>query len=103
MTEAQLDVTVDKARRPPLVTVVGEIDLANVEEFRSSLTDAADGAPAITVDLSRVSYCDSAAVRALYATAAATVVTLIAPTTGPMQALLSVTGLDQVVTVRSAR
>ena len=63
------------------------------------LTGAAANSDAITVDLSDVSYCDSAAVRALFAVAATTKLALIVPTTGPIITLLSISGLDRVATV----
>jgi anti-anti-sigma factor len=82
-----------------VVTASGDIDLANVNEFQDVLNVAAAGSDAITVDLSDVSYCDSAAVRALFAVAATTKLGLIVPTTGPIITLLSISGLDRVATI----
>ena len=48
-----------------VVAATGDIDLANVNEFSEVLDRAAASSDAITVDLSDVTYCDSAAVRAL--------------------------------------
>ena len=63
------------------------------------LSRAAADSDAITVDLSEVTYCDSAAVRALFAVAATTKLGLIVPASGPTMTLLSISGLDRVATV----
>jgi anti-anti-sigma factor len=88
-----------EAEQPPVVTASGEIDLANVNEFSDVLNAAAADSDAITVDLSDVTYCDSAAVRALFAVAATAKLGLIVPAAGPIVTLLSISGLDRVATV----
>ncbi|MHA7648356.1 STAS domain-containing protein [Mycobacterium sp. ML4] len=99
MTEPLLSVTVDLAQQPRVVTVIGEIDRANVEQFTSDVARATADAPRVTLDISGVSYCDSAAVRALFGIASTVEVTLVISPTGPIKTLLRVSGLDQVVTV----
>ena len=99
MTNSQFRLSAAEAEQPPVVTASGDIDLANVNEFQDVLNGAAANSDAITVDLSDVSYCDSAAVRALFAVAATTKLGLIVPTTGPIITLLSISGLDRVATV----
>ena len=99
MTASQFQLYVGEAEQPPVVTASGDIDLANVNEFQDVLTRAAAGTDAITVDLSDVSYCDSAAVRALFAVAATTKLGLIVPATGSIMTLLSISGLDRIATV----
>jgi anti-anti-sigma factor len=101
MTNSQFGLSAAEAEQPPVVTATGDIDLANVNEFQDVLNTAAADRDAITVDLSDVSYCDSAAVRALFAVAARTKLGLIVPTTGPIMTLLSISGLDRVATVTS--
>ena len=59
----------------------------------------AETAGAITVDLSDVSYCDSAAVRALFSVAANTKLNLVVRAGAPIRTLLSVSGLDRIATV----
>jgi anti-anti-sigma factor len=88
-----------EAEQPPVVTARGDIDLANVNEFSDVLTAAAAGSDALTVDLSEVTYCDSAAVRALFSVAATTKLNLIVPASGTIMTLLSISGLDRVATV----
>jgi anti-anti-sigma factor len=99
MTSSQFRLSAAEAEQPPVVTASGDIDLANVNEFQVVLNGAAANSDAITVDLSDVSYCDSAAVRALFAVAATTKLALIVPATGPIITLLSISGLDRVATV----
>jgi anti-anti-sigma factor len=88
-----------EAEQPPVVTATGDIDLANVNEFQDILNAAAADNDAITVDLSEVTYCDSAAVRALFAVAATAKLELIVPAAGTIMTLLRISGLDRVATV----
>jgi anti-sigma B factor antagonist len=99
MTNSQFRLSAAEAEQPPVVIASGDIDLANVNEFQVVLNGAAADSDAITVDLSDVSYCDSAAVRALFSVAATTKLELIVPATGPIITLLSISGLDRVATV----
>ena len=99
MTSSQFRISAAEAEQPPVVTATGDIDLANVNEFQDILNTAAADSDAITVDLSEVTYCDSAAVRALFAVAATTKLGLIVPATGPIITLLNISGLDRVATV----
>lgn len=101
MTDGQFRYSPAEAEQPPVVTASGEIDLANADEFLDVLNRAAEGSQAIVVDLSTVSYCDSAAVRALFAVAANTKLGLIVPAQGPIMTLLRISGLDRVATVTS--
>ena len=99
MANGQFQMSAAEAEQPPVVIASGDIDLANVNEFAEVLERAAADSDAITVDLSAVTYCDSAAVRALFAVAATTKLGLIVPATGPIMTLLNISGLDRVATV----
>jgi len=99
MTNSQFRMSAGENEQPPVVHATGDIDLANVNEFSEVLNRAAANSNTITVDLSDVTYCDSAAVRALFAIAATTKLALIVPATGPILTLLSISGLDRVATV----
>jgi len=99
MTNSQFRMFAGETEQPPVVTAAGEIDLANVNEFSDVLTAAAAGSDTIMVDMSEVTYCDSAAVRALFAVAATTKLGLVVPAAGPIVTLLSISGLDRVATV----
>ena len=99
MTSSQFQMSAAEAEQPPVVTASGDIDLANVNEFSDVLNRAAADSDTITVDLSAVTYCDSAAVRALFAVAATTKLGLIVPANGAIMTLLSISGLDRVATV----
>lgn len=96
---ARFAVTVASGDQPPVVTVSGDIDLANVADFETAMTDARKASPALTVDLTGVSYCDSVAVRALFNLAATTQLTMIVKPTGHIKTLLGISGLDRVATV----
>lgn len=99
MAEAQFRVTVVADREAPHVVAAGEIDLANVGEFQDVMAKATADSATLTVDLVDVSYCDSAAVRALFALAATTELTMIVASEGPIRTLLAISGLDRVATV----
>ncbi|AKK28012.1 STAS domain-containing protein [Mycobacterium sp. EPa45] len=99
MAEAQFRVAVGSDVESPHVVAAGEIDLANVSQFQDVMAKAAAGSARLTVDLSQVSYCDSAAVRALFAIAATTALTMIVAAQGPIKTLLGISGLDRVATV----
>lgn len=96
---ARFAVTLASDGHPPLVAVSGDIDLANVGEFEDAMAKASTGSPALTVDLTGVTYCDSAALRALFALAATTALTMIVNPTGHIKTLLGISGLDRVATV----
>lgn len=96
---ARFAVSLASAGQPPLVMVSGEIDLANVGEFEEAMAEAVSGSTALTVDLTDVTYCDSAAVRALFALAATSDLTMVVGETGQIKALLGISGLDRVATV----
>ena len=92
MKHAWFAVTPAAADRPALVVASGDIDLANVEEFRTAMTKACN-------DLTEVSYCDSTAVGALFSVAATTALTLLIRPSGNIKTLLRISGLDRVATV----
>lgn len=96
---ANFAVTPSAGDAPPTVVVCGDIDLANAPQFAEAMTGAAAGATALTVDLTGVTYCDSAAVRALFVLAAATELTMLVRTAGHITTLLGISGLDRVATV----
>ncbi|SRR5579884_909137 len=54
------------AHEPTVIAPEGELDIASVGDFRAALRDAAaDGASAVVVDLSEVSFIDSSGLGAL--------------------------------------
>jgi len=85
-----------------LVTVraAGDIDLTNVGQFQAALDQAAAASGAITADMTAVTYCDSAAIRALIIAARRARLTIRVTAAGPInETLLKVSGLDQIATV----
>lgn len=99
MTKARFQVTKASGDQPPSVAVAGDIDLANILDFEEAMAKALNGSQELTVDLTAVSYCDSAAVRALFSKAATTQLTMIVRPTGHITTLLGISGLDRVATV----
>jgi len=86
--------------RPATVHAAGDIDLTNVEHFQAALDQAADTSDVITADMTAVTYCDSAAIRALFSAARRGRLTIQVAAAGPITGtLLRVSGLDQIATV----
>jgi anti-sigma B factor antagonist len=87
-------------REPVTVRAAGDIDLTNAGQFQAVLHQAAAVSSAFTADLTAVTYCDSAAVRALLIAARQARLTIQVSTAGPITGtLLKVSGLDQIATV----
>jgi anti-sigma B factor antagonist len=97
--EARFDIMTGNGQQPATMRASGDIDLANADRFHAALTEAAAISSEITVDMTAVSYCDSAAIRALFVAARHSRLTLIIPETGPITTMLKVAGLDQITTV----
>ena len=87
-------------REPATVRAAGDIDLTNVGQFRAALDQAVAVSSAITADMTAVTYCDSATIRALFLAARQARLTIQVSTAGSVtETLLKVSGLDQVATV----
>jgi len=92
-------------REPAIVRAAGDIDLTNVGQFQAALDQAALGqaaaaSGAITADMTAVTYCDSAAIRALIIAARQARLTIQVAAAGPInETLLSISGLDQIATI----
>ena len=85
-----------------LVVAGGEIDLANADRFRAVLTAAAEPSRALTVDMTRVDYCDSAAIHALFASAEKCALTVLISPAGPLTRLFAISSLNEVATIQHA-
>jgi anti-sigma B factor antagonist len=83
------------------LTVAGEIDLASAPRFRQALDDAANTHSAIEIDLRDVTYFDSAGVDALFTYATKHRIKLTIGDNRTLAAVIKVSGLDQVVTLRN--
>ena len=78
----------------------GDIDLTNVGQFQAALDQAAAISSTFTADMTAVTYCDSATIRALLIAARRARLTIRVSTAGPLtETLLKVSGLDQIATV----
>jgi anti-sigma B factor antagonist len=85
---------------PVTVRAAGDIDLTNAGQFQAVLDQAADVSSTFTADMTAVTYCDSAAIRALLIAARRARLTIQVSTAGPItETLLKVSGLDQIATV----
>jgi anti-sigma B factor antagonist len=99
-SHAQFEFLPADERESATVRAAGDIDLTNVGLFQAALDAAAAAAATITVDLTAVTYCDSATIRALITAASQARLTIRVGTTGSVtETLLNVSGLDQVATV----
>ena len=98
--QAQFEFLPENERGPAGVRAAGDIDLTNVGQFQAALDAAAAVSSAITADMTAVTYCDSATIRALFIAARQARLTIQVRTAGPIsEALLKVSGLDQIATV----
>jgi len=87
-------------REPVTVRAAGDIDLTNVGQFQAALEHAAAASSSITADMTAVTYCDSATIRALIIAARQARLTIQVSTAGPItRTLLNVSGLDQIAAV----
>ena len=85
---------------PAIVRAAGDIDLNNVGQFQAALDQAAATSGAITADMTAVTYCDSATIRALFIAARQARLTIQVAAAGPLNGtLLRVSGLDQIAAV----
>ena len=98
--QARLEFLAAGERGPATVRAAGDIDLTNVAEFQAALGQAAATSSAITADMTAVTYCDSATIRALFIAARQARLTIEVSAAGPInETLLRVSGLDQIATV----
>jgi len=103
MSDPLADVTV--AHEPSgrvVVTVVGEIDMSNVEMLRDRIEGALGGAERAVIDLSGVDYLDTRGVRLLASLAdrSGLELAVVAPPGSITRQVLEITALDTVLTIR---
>jgi len=98
--QARFEFLGDGEREPVTVRAAGDIDLTNAGQFQAVLDQAAAVSSTFTADMTAVTYCDSAGVRALLIAARQARLTIQVSTAGPItETLLKVSGLDQLATV----
>jgi anti-sigma B factor antagonist len=99
-SQARLEFLAAGEGEPATVRAAGDIDLTNVGQFQAALDQAAATAGDVTADMTAVTYCDSATIRALFMVARRARLTIRVSTAGPLtETLLKVSGLDQIATV----
>jgi anti-sigma B factor antagonist len=97
--QARFDLLPSGEGEPVTVRAVGDIDLTNVGQFQAALEQAAAVSSAVTADITAVTCCDSAAIRALFIAANQARLTIQVAATGPVtDTLLKISGLDQIAT-----
>jgi anti-sigma B factor antagonist len=101
--QARFEVRPGAGQQPATVRAAGDIDLMSAPQFQAALTAAAATSGEITVDMTAVTYSDSAAIHALFTTARRSRLTLIIPEDGPITTMLKIVGLDEITTVITAR
>jgi anti-anti-sigma factor len=99
-------VVVDRDLDTVRVTVSGEIDASNAERVRSALEEAVSGR-AVTLDVSKLEYVDSAGIRAIfavseYAGARRCECRLVVSADAPVRRILDVAGVTSVVSFEAA-
>ena len=86
-----------------VIWLEGEIDLANAAVVDEEIHAALDDESRIVIDLSRTAYIDSAGLRLLFTLAKSVGdrLSIVLPDDSPLQRVVSMVGLTQVVTLRS--
>jgi anti-anti-sigma factor len=89
----------------PIVRVSGEIDLSNAARVRDAIGAAIPDLPVVVVDLTGTEYLDSAGIAMLFRLAGRLdynrqKLELVVPTDAPIRAVIRLTNLDQVITVK---
>ena len=96
-----LTITATSDGSTAIVTADGEIDLSNVGELRSAVTEAAEGCELLRLDLSGVEFIDSTGLGGLLelrSTLRARSVTLeIVAGDGPVRQAVEITGLAELL------
>jgi len=101
--QPRFDVLPGTGQQPATVRAAGDVDLTSAGRLEAALAEAAATSGEIIADLTAVTYCDSAAIRALFAIARENHLTLIVPENGPVTTMLRITRLDKATTVIAPR
>lgn len=107
MTTAGVDSSADNGSMH--IRLSGEIDLANAAAVEDQIRAALPPAPsAVSVDLTDLTYLDSAGMRVLYGLASRLhalriVLELIVPFDAPTRRLIELSGFESIATVRPVR
>jgi len=97
-------VTADTSGPVPVARIAGEIDLANAARVREDAVALAADAPGLIVDLTTVSYLDSAGVRVLFQLARDLrqrdqSLLVIVPVGSPLRRVLKITSFHEVAPI----
>lgn len=98
--QARFEIQPGADGEPATVRAAGDIDLINVAQFQAALEQAAAASGAVIADLTAVTYCDSATIRALFIAARRGRLTIRVSMAGAItDTLLKVSGLDKIAAV----
>ena len=104
--EKKIQISSDTRDGYPVVTVAGEIDLYTSPQFQEVLATAAKGSAVLIVDLSRISYIDSAGLSVLLLmykrlSARGAAFFVVSPPDNPgVRRVMEVTRLDSLISIR---
>ena len=99
---AQLDISVVEDHAGGFVAKVsGEVDLANVDTFRQALESGAQQGGTLSVDLTGVTYIDSAGIAVLFARAAHGPLEIRCSADSAVAPLIDITRLGDVASIRT--
>lgn len=104
--EKKIQISSDTRDGYPVVTVAGEIDLYTSPQFQEVLATAAKGSAVLIVDLSRISYIDSAGLSVLLLmykrlSARRGALYVVSPPGNPgVRRVIEVTRLDSLISIR---
>lgn len=107
MTAARIETSIEDGSMH--ITVSGEIDLANAAAVEDEIREAVSTQPtAVSVDLTEITYMDSAGVRILFALASRLqalriMLEFIVPLGSPTRRLIEISGFESLAEVRPAR
>jgi anti-anti-sigma factor len=98
----RLEISVAHEGSAAVLTVTGDIDVANVEPFRRALFQPA-GEGRLVVDVNAVSYLDSAGIAALFERAKKGPLEVLASPGCPVRRVLEVVAIDRLATLTPSR
>lgn len=102
--DEQLDVQYDQSGPNLTVYLSGELDLSRADDLAKEVIDRCDPAAQLVLDVSELTFCDSAGFRAFvtinnHLSGSGTSLVLYQPNAS-VRRLLAVTGLDKVLSIR---
>ena len=99
--DEDLSIRTEREGRTAIVVAVGEIDISNVGDLRTAVTDAAEGCERLRLDLAGVEFIDSTGLGCLLELRSTlhsrSVMLEIAAGDGPVRQAVEITGLGELL------